>query len=67
MTKKPRGKPVLMEREKPMRRRGQRPHKNVVKDEFRNCANPGCPNIVSIQDRTLTEQVKIYCALHRSS
>ncbi len=65
MTKKPRGKPVLMEQTRPMRRPGQR-HKRVVKDEFLTCAHRGgCTNIVSILGKPFGYSGPVYCVLHR--
>lgn len=64
MSKKPRGKPVLMEYERPVQRRQNPRHKHVVKDEFRNCNFPGCPNIVSVQELP-GYSGPVVCILHR--
>jgi len=38
--------------------------KPVVKHEFRNCDAPGCPNIVSVEDKPKGYSDPIYCVLH---
>jgi len=65
MSKKPRGKPTLMV-DRPISRRTNPRHKNVVKDEFRNCNFPGCSNIVSVQDMP-GYSGPVVCILHRGN
>jgi len=59
MSKKPRGKPQLLER--PVRRPNQKPKKSVILDDLRDCQESTCHNVIAVSPGYSGE---VYCSIH---